>query len=86
MNFLLTLAILSTVVTIVCLAFAKPGKTWRLAVDLAMTGITLVILFEGLPLLLNAANTFANILGVSIIVAFAIGVVALVHKRLTSNS
>jgi cell division protein FtsN len=59
--------------------------TKRLVLDLVAFVFTLAFLLYVLPKALNAHSTAVNALGIAVIVGLAIGLVAVVHKKLTQT-
>lgn len=60
-------------------------STTRLIIDLIAFALIGAFLLFFVPLVLNTANTFTNVLGVAAVVGLVIGIVGAVHKKFTSN-
>lgn len=59
--------------------------TKRLVLDLVAFALVVAFLLFFVPATLNATDTLVNVLGVSVIVGLVIGIVAVVHKKLTQT-
>lgn len=59
--------------------------TKKLVFDLLAFAVAGTFLLFFLPYALNAADTFTNVIGLSVIIGVVIGIIAAIHRKFTQN-